>query len=85
MWTEKKVRDELPTIQIKLCTGEVITGKIQGRKLEFAQVWATIPTYGIVHTEEYAWDLLAHLLDSNTILFWGNIDELKKSRQPKAG
>lgn len=63
-WTAERVKDELPDVKVKLKSGKTVTGKVSGRKNQFANV--VVKTGDGDITEEFAWTTLARALNNNT-------------------
>lgn len=77
-WTAAKVREELPTVQVKIGR-KVVQGRVSGRKNQFATVSVTngsmskrFPSFGshapIFMDWSFAWDTIAHSLNTGKAL-----------------
>lgn len=60
MWTIERVKEELPKVQVKMNAKLVVTGRVTGRKLDFAGVYV-----GDVFMGEYAWQTIVNALNNN--------------------
>lgn len=60
MWTIERVKEELPKVQVKMNAKLIVTGKVAGRRLNFASVYV-----GDVFVGEYAWQTIANALNNN--------------------
>lgn len=62
-WTEKMVQEQLPPIDVQLESGDIVRGKVTGRKLKFADVVTTVRDIEVAFTA--SWKTIAHCLNAN--------------------
>lgn len=68
-WTEERVREELPTVKVKLImTDKVVKGKVKGRNNRFARV--VVKLGGEEKVMHYKWGTVVVALNKGTHL-WG--------------
>ncbi len=71
MWTVKRVKEELPTVKIKI-GGVVSDGRVSGRLNKFATVSVTNdkPRSGVplFYDAQFAWETIANCLNSGNTL-----------------
>lgn len=62
-WTEKTVKEQLPPIDVQFESGDIVRGKVIGRKLKFAEIVTTLKGIEVAFTA--SWKTIAHCLNAN--------------------
>ncbi len=68
-WTVKRVKEELPSVQVKLPGGKILNGRLSGRKNPAATVCVGYSgTLGEWVDFHASWTTLVHCLNTNSPL-----------------
>ena len=66
IWTEQRVREELPVIRVKFCDGYESTAQLGGRTQDFALV--VVNVHGSTLDTTASWQTIAYALNNGNPL-----------------